>query len=128
MRRLLLLSQIGPQRSRASKEAAAGLGIHRVPFREVSPRVARVAPGRPARHIARGSRQRLKRALRRRQVHGLPVGVVKARIGPLRLREAGRQLNDNGRVDIAPIIEFQVTDDWWITGQTIFSNGGYTTG
>jgi NAD(P)-dependent dehydrogenase (short-subunit alcohol dehydrogenase family) len=29
--------------------------------------------------------------------------------------------------DIAPIIEFLVTDGWWITGQTIFANGGYTT-
>ncbi len=29
--------------------------------------------------------------------------------------------------DIAPIVEFLVTDGWWITGQTIFANGGYTT-
>lgn len=29
--------------------------------------------------------------------------------------------------DIAPIIQFLVTDGWWITGQTIFANGGYTT-
>ncbi len=29
--------------------------------------------------------------------------------------------------DIVPIIEFLVTDGWWITGQTIFANGGYTT-
>lgn len=29
--------------------------------------------------------------------------------------------------DIAPIIRFLVTDGWWITGQTIFANGGYTT-
>ncbi|MBB6274244.1 NAD(P)-dependent dehydrogenase (short-subunit alcohol dehydrogenase family) [Pedobacter cryoconitis] len=29
--------------------------------------------------------------------------------------------------DIAPIIEFLVTAGWWITGQTIFANGGYTT-
>ncbi|HEY5892960.1 MAG TPA: SDR family oxidoreductase [Chthoniobacterales bacterium] len=29
--------------------------------------------------------------------------------------------------DIAPIIKFLVTDGWWITGQTIFANGGYTT-
>jgi NAD(P)-dependent dehydrogenase (short-subunit alcohol dehydrogenase family) len=29
--------------------------------------------------------------------------------------------------DIAPIIEFLVTDGWRITGQTIFANGGYTT-
>lgn len=29
--------------------------------------------------------------------------------------------------DIAPLIEFLVTDGWWITGQTIFANGGYTT-
>jgi NAD(P)-dependent dehydrogenase (short-subunit alcohol dehydrogenase family) len=37
----------------------------------------------------------------------------------------------NGRLtdikDIAPIIKFLVTDGWWITGQTIFANGGYTT-
>jgi len=29
--------------------------------------------------------------------------------------------------DIAPLITFLVTDGWWITGQTIFANGGYTT-
>ncbi len=29
--------------------------------------------------------------------------------------------------DIAPIITFLVTKGWWITGQTIFANGGYTT-
>jgi NAD(P)-dependent dehydrogenase (short-subunit alcohol dehydrogenase family) len=29
--------------------------------------------------------------------------------------------------DIASFVEFLVTDGWWITGQTIFANGGYTT-
>lgn len=29
--------------------------------------------------------------------------------------------------DIAPLIKFLATDGWWITGQTIFANGGYTT-
>jgi NAD(P)-dependent dehydrogenase (short-subunit alcohol dehydrogenase family) len=29
--------------------------------------------------------------------------------------------------NIAPLVEFLVTDGWWITGQTIFANGGYTT-
>lgn len=29
--------------------------------------------------------------------------------------------------DIAPIVEFLVMKGWWITGQTIFVNGGYTT-
>ena len=29
--------------------------------------------------------------------------------------------------DIAPIIRFLASDGWWITGQTIFANGGYTT-
>lgn len=29
--------------------------------------------------------------------------------------------------DIAPLVEFLVADGWWITGQTIFANGGYTT-
>jgi len=29
--------------------------------------------------------------------------------------------------DIAAIIKHLVTDGWWITGQTIFANGGYTT-
>jgi NAD(P)-dependent dehydrogenase (short-subunit alcohol dehydrogenase family) len=29
--------------------------------------------------------------------------------------------------DIVPILKFLVTDGWWITGQTIFANGGYTT-
>ncbi|MFG6278342.1 SDR family oxidoreductase [Microbacterium sp. 5K110] len=29
--------------------------------------------------------------------------------------------------DIAPIVAFLATEGWWITGQTIFANGGYTT-
>jgi NAD(P)-dependent dehydrogenase (short-subunit alcohol dehydrogenase family) len=29
--------------------------------------------------------------------------------------------------DIVPIVKFLVTDGYWITGQTIFANGGYTT-
>ncbi|MCC7125574.1 MAG: SDR family oxidoreductase [Acidobacteria bacterium] len=29
--------------------------------------------------------------------------------------------------DIVPIIRHLATDGWWITGQTIFANGGYTT-
>ncbi|SER87345.1 NAD(P)-dependent dehydrogenase, short-chain alcohol dehydrogenase family [Propionibacterium cyclohexanicum] len=29
--------------------------------------------------------------------------------------------------DIAPIVTFLATEGWWITGQTIFANGGYTT-
>lgn len=29
--------------------------------------------------------------------------------------------------DIAPLVKFLVTDGWWVTGQTIFANGGYTT-
>lgn len=29
--------------------------------------------------------------------------------------------------DIAPLVEFLVTNGGWITGQTIFANGGYTT-
>jgi NAD(P)-dependent dehydrogenase (short-subunit alcohol dehydrogenase family) len=29
--------------------------------------------------------------------------------------------------DIAPLVEFLAGGGWWITGQTIFANGGYTT-
>ncbi|EPC03343.1 short-chain dehydrogenase [Litchfieldella anticariensis FP35 = DSM 16096] len=29
--------------------------------------------------------------------------------------------------DIEPIVRFLATEGWWITGQTIFANGGYTT-
>lgn len=29
--------------------------------------------------------------------------------------------------DIVPIVRLLATDGWWITGQTIFANGGYTT-
>ena len=29
--------------------------------------------------------------------------------------------------DIEPLVRFLVTEGWWITGQTIFANGGYTT-
>ncbi|MGF1522197.1 MAG: SDR family oxidoreductase [Leptolyngbyaceae cyanobacterium] len=28
--------------------------------------------------------------------------------------------------DIVPIVRFLATEGWWITGQTIFANGGYT--
>jgi NAD(P)-dependent dehydrogenase (short-subunit alcohol dehydrogenase family) len=37
----------------------------------------------------------------------------------------------NGRLteirNIVPIVKFLVTEGWWITGQTLFANGGYTT-
>jgi NAD(P)-dependent dehydrogenase (short-subunit alcohol dehydrogenase family) len=37
----------------------------------------------------------------------------------------------NGRLtrieDIAPIVKFLATEGSWITGQTLFANGGYTT-
>lgn len=29
--------------------------------------------------------------------------------------------------DVVPIVRFLTTDGWWITGQTIVANGGYTT-
>ncbi|MBB5165176.1 SDR family oxidoreductase [Mycobacterium sp. AZCC_0083] len=29
--------------------------------------------------------------------------------------------------DIVPVVRFLVSDGWWITGQTILANGGYTT-
>jgi NAD(P)-dependent dehydrogenase (short-subunit alcohol dehydrogenase family) len=29
--------------------------------------------------------------------------------------------------DIVPIVKFLATDGWWINGQTLFANGGYTT-
>jgi NAD(P)-dependent dehydrogenase (short-subunit alcohol dehydrogenase family) len=29
--------------------------------------------------------------------------------------------------DIVQLVMFLVTDGWWITGQTILANGGYTT-
>ncbi|QNS08138.1 SDR family oxidoreductase [Streptomyces xanthii] len=29
--------------------------------------------------------------------------------------------------DIVPLVTFLATDGWWVTGQTIFANGGYTT-
>lgn len=29
--------------------------------------------------------------------------------------------------DIAPLVRFLVTEGGWVTGQTIFANGGYTT-
>ena len=29
--------------------------------------------------------------------------------------------------DIVPLIKFLATDGWWITGQTIFANGGFVT-
>jgi NAD(P)-dependent dehydrogenase (short-subunit alcohol dehydrogenase family) len=29
--------------------------------------------------------------------------------------------------DIVPIVKFLASEGWWVTGQTIFANGGYTT-
>lgn len=29
--------------------------------------------------------------------------------------------------DIVPVVRFLVSNGWWVTGQTIFANGGYTT-
>ncbi|MEU1374544.1 SDR family oxidoreductase [Streptomyces triculaminicus] len=29
--------------------------------------------------------------------------------------------------DIVPLVKFLLTDGWWINGQTLFANGGYTT-
>ncbi|NIE62813.1 SDR family oxidoreductase [Burkholderia sp. Ax-1719] len=29
--------------------------------------------------------------------------------------------------DIAPLVIFLLTDGWWMSGQTVFANGGYTT-
>jgi NAD(P)-dependent dehydrogenase (short-subunit alcohol dehydrogenase family) len=45
--------------------------------------------------------------------------------------EYHKSASTNGKLtdinDIAPIVRFLVTEGWWITGQTIFANGGYTT-
>ncbi|THA86266.1 SDR family oxidoreductase [Streptomyces sp. A0592] len=36
--------------------------------------------------------------------------------------------NDLTRIeDIVPLVTFLATDGWWVTGQTVFANGGYTT-
>ena len=40
------------------------------------------------------------------------------------------QYTDTGLTDpkdIVPLVRFLVSDGWWITGQTILANGGYTT-
>jgi NAD(P)-dependent dehydrogenase (short-subunit alcohol dehydrogenase family) len=47
------------------------------------------------------------------------------RVGYHKSQAMGGQLTQIG--DIAPIVRFLATDGWWITGQTIFANGGYTT-
>ncbi|MDN5586904.1 MAG: SDR family oxidoreductase [Brevibacterium sp.] len=47
------------------------------------------------------------------------------RVGFHRSQAMGNQLTQIE--DIAPIVRFLATDGWWITGQTIFANGGYTT-
>jgi hypothetical protein len=41
-------------------------------------------------------------------------------------QEAGKRMNDGGK--IVTIVKFLVTDGWWITGQTIFANGGIRPG
>jgi NAD(P)-dependent dehydrogenase (short-subunit alcohol dehydrogenase family) len=36
--------------------------------------------------------------------------------------------NDLTKIEnIVPLVTFLATDGWWVTGQTIFANGGYTT-
>lgn len=47
------------------------------------------------------------------------------RVGYHKSQAIGNKLTDIE--DIAPILSFLATDGWWITGQTIFANGGYTT-
>ncbi len=47
------------------------------------------------------------------------------RVGFHKSQAMGNQLTQIE--DIAPIVRFLVTEGWWITGQTIFANGGYTT-
>jgi hypothetical protein len=41
-------------------------------------------------------------------------------------QEAGKRMNDGGK--IVTIVKFLVTDGRWITGQTIFANGGIRPG
>tara|TARA_R110000850_G_scaffold213546_3_gene339568 strand:- start:1533 stop:2288 length:756 start_codon:yes stop_codon:yes gene_type:complete len=47
------------------------------------------------------------------------------RVGYHKSQAMGNQLTQVE--DIVPIIKFLATEGWWITGQTIFANGGYTT-
>lgn len=47
------------------------------------------------------------------------------RVGFHKSQAMGNQLTQIE--DIAPIVRFLATEGWWITGQTIFANGGYTT-
>jgi NAD(P)-dependent dehydrogenase (short-subunit alcohol dehydrogenase family) len=51
--------------------------------------------------------------------------------GNARARDVSQSQAMNGELtkieDIVPIIKFLATEGWWITGQTIFANGGYTT-
>ena len=47
------------------------------------------------------------------------------RVGYHKSQAMGNQLTQVE--DIVPIVKFLATEGWWITGQTIFANGGYTT-
>jgi len=47
------------------------------------------------------------------------------RVGYHKSQGMGNQLTQIE--DIVPIVKFLATDGWWITGQTLFANGGYTT-
>jgi NAD(P)-dependent dehydrogenase (short-subunit alcohol dehydrogenase family) len=51
--------------------------------------------------------------------------AINAKTAYFFMREAGKRMNEGGK--IVPIVKFLVTGGWWITGQTIFANGGYTT-
>lgn len=42
-----------------------------------------------------------------------------------KLQAMGNQLTQIE--DIVPIVKFLATEGWWMTGQTLFANGGYTT-
>jgi len=47
------------------------------------------------------------------------------RVGFHKSQAMGNQLTQIE--DIVPIVKFLATEGWWITGQTLFANGGYTT-
>jgi len=57
------------------------------------------------------------------------MSSVNAKTAFFFLKEAGKHLSDNGKICsvVVPWIRFLVTEGWWMTGQTILVNGGYTT-
>ncbi len=59
--------------------------------------------------------------------HARPLPLLAATVIAAAALSAFTKTGLTDIADIVPWIRFLVTDGWWMTGQTILVNGGYTT-